>query len=407
MSNLPRARWFASPWNSEPNFSGDLLRPRPLIHDVTLRDGEQQSGIVFRQEHRVAIARALADAGVHRIEAGVPSESAMDRALFEELVRLNLPAQLFAFSGYKRGSVRIARECGADGILLKVTTSDHLLRNGYREDPESAFRAVTEAALEAHEAGLYTVLFTIDATRTPIGRYLDIVERIATEGRCDSVAIADSYGAALPHAIAAAVRALRARLHLPVEIHCHDDFGLAVANTLAGVAAGAEVAHVTVSGIGERAGNASLEDTVMALRCLYGVEAGIRTEEFYDLSRMVQAFGGFELPKNRSIVGEHLYRIESGVVAMLHQRCRETAPLEYLPFLPEVAGRPGVEVVLGKGSGAANVEQYLEQRGLSAEPDEITRMVELVRAEAQAKGRLLGPEEMDEILQTVCSPAPR
>ncbi len=413
MSDTPRARWYASPWNFEASLSDGVPAAPLRFHDVTLRDGEQQSGMVFRHDERVAIACALAEAGVDRIEVGMPSESAEDRALFDDLVRRNLPAQLFAFSGYKPGSVRIARECGAAGILLKVVTSEHLLRNGYREEPERAFRAAIETASEAREAGLYTVLFTIDATRTPLAEYLDIVERIVTEGRCSSVAVADSYGAALPHAVAGAVRALRARLSIPVEIHCHDDFGLAVANTLAGVAAGAEVAHVTVSGIGERAGNAALEDTAMALRCLYGIETGIRTEALYRLSRMVQESGKFKLPSNRSIVGEHLYRIESGVVAMLHRRCKDTAPLEYLPFLPEVAGRPPVELVFGKGSGTANLEEHIERRGIPATPDETARMAELARAEAREKGRLLSAEELDGIVRRARaspsgrSPSPR
>ena len=396
------SRWFASPWNSEAEFTRDSqFPPRIRFYDVTLRDGEQQSGIVFHHDERVAIARALAEAGVHRIEAGMPSDSAEDRRLFEELVRLDLPAQLCAFGGCSERSVKVARECGAAGIVLKVTTSDHLLVTGYREDPERAVCEAIDATLAAKEAGLYTVLFTIDATRTPIGKYLDIVERIATEGHCDSVAVADSYGVALPHAVAGVVRKLKARLDRPVEVHCHDDFGLAIANTLAGLAAGAEVAHVTISGIGERAGNAALEDTAMALRCLYGVETGIKTESLYALSRMAQEFGGFRLPANRPIVGENLYRIESSVVAMLHRRCKDVAPLEYLPFLPEVAGRPGVELALGKGSGPANVEEYLEKRGRAATSDQKRQIVDRVHTAALTKKRLLSPEEADEIVTAV------
>lgn len=395
-------RWFASPWNFEPEFCAGAAIPRRVqFHDVTLRDGEQQAGIVFSREERVSIARALAACGVDRIEAGMPAESADDRDLFEELIRLDLPARLFAFAGCSTSSVRTALECGAQGILLKVTTSEHLLVRGYRETREKATDDAIEATLAAKAAGLYTVLFTIDSTRTPLDEYLQMVEKIASEGHCDSIAIADSYGVAAPHAIAGAVRALKHRLHLPVEIHCHNDFGLAVANTLAGLMAGAEVAHVTVCGIGERAGNASLEETAMAVRCLLDVDSGIVTEHLYGLSQMVRRFGAFDVPPNRPVVGEGLYRIESAVVAMLHRRCREAYPLECLPFLPEVAGGPGVEIAFGKGSGLASVDQLLEQRGVTATQEEKRRIVVRIREAGLDRKRLLDYEELSEILHAV------
>jgi isopropylmalate/homocitrate/citramalate synthase len=234
------SRWFASPWNFAPESdSVSALPPRIRFHDVTLRDGEQQAGIVFSREERIAVARALADCGVDRIEAGMPAESAEDRDLVETLAGMGLSERLFPFAGCTPESARIARECGARGIVFKVTTSRHLLAHGYRQNLEDVIASAIEATLAAREAGLYTVLFTIDATRTPPREYLDTVERIVSRGHCDSVTIADSYGAAAPNGIAGAVRALRQRLKLAVEIHCHNDFGLAAGNTLAGLMAGA------------------------------------------------------------------------------------------------------------------------------------------------------------------------
>ncbi len=395
-------RWFSSPWNFEPEFCvGNALPRRVQFHDVTLRDGEQQAGIVFSREERVSIARALAECGVDRIEAGMPAGSADEREFFEELVRLNLPTRLFAFAGCNTRSVKIAQECGAQGVILKVTTSEHLLVRGYRETREKATDDAIEATLAAKAAGLYTVLFTIDSTRTPLEEYLQMVGKIAAEGHCDSIAIADSYGVAAPHGIAGAVRALKNRLRLPVEVHCHNDYGLAVASTLAGLMAGAEVAHVTVCGIGERAGNASLEEMAMAVRCLLGADSGIVTEQLYKLSQMVRRFGAFDMPPNRPIVGEGLYRIESAVVAMLHRRCRETYPLECLPFLPEVTGGPEVEIAFGKGSGVASVEELLEQRGLTATLEEQQSVACRIREAALDRKRLLDDADLTQILQTV------
>jgi isopropylmalate/homocitrate/citramalate synthase len=132
------------------------------------------------------------------------------------------------------------------------------------------------------------------------------------------------------------------------------------------------VAHVTVSAIGERAGNVPLEDTVMSLKMLYGVDTGVKTEKFYELSKLVQKLSGFQLPPNRPIVGDSLLYIESGVVGMFHRRCRKAAPLQYMPFLPETVGRPGVDIALGKGSGQANIEEFLERRGKTPRPSRST-----------------------------------
>jgi isopropylmalate/homocitrate/citramalate synthase len=190
-----------------------------------------------------------------------------------------------------------------------------------------------------------------------------------------------------------AVRAMKQRTTKPVDFHCHDDFGLGVANTLAGLASGAEVAHVTVTGIGERAGNAALESTVIALECLYGLNTGIRTHQLYKLSGLVQKAGGFCVPSNRSIVGRHLYSIESGVVAMLSRRTRVVAPLECMPFLPAMAGRPDTEIVLGKASGVANVLEHLgPQRDVT--PEQLRSIVAEVQATAGAHKHLLDADNL-------------
>jgi isopropylmalate/homocitrate/citramalate synthase len=197
------------------------------------------------------------------------------------------------------------------------------------------------------------------------------------------------------------VKKLRARFKQPIEIHCHEDFGLGVANTIAALSNGASVAHVTVSATGERAGNVPLEDTVMALRVLYGIETGVKTEKFYELSKLVQKLAGFTLPPNRPIVGDSLYYIESGIVAMFHRRCKDVEPLEYIPFLPEVAGRPGVDVALGKGSGLANIEEHLERRGRSATADQENEILARVKQTSIEKKSLLSSAEFEAIVDAV------
>jgi isopropylmalate/homocitrate/citramalate synthase len=393
------SQWFTSCWNHTGAVRAERQLPRKLLfHDVTLRDGEQQAGMAFDARQRLAIARQLAVAGVHRIEIGMPAESAEDAVLLETLAAENLGAQLLAFARCVPKDVLAARVHGASGIVLKITTSEHLLREGMGRSLEWAMGAAIEALHAARESGLYSVLFTIDATRTEVPAYLKFLERVCGEAPPDAIAVADSYGVATPEAIGSMIRDLRQRFTQPIEIHCHDDFGLATACTLAGVAAGAEVAHVTICGIGERAGNASLEETAMALRCLYGIDSGIRTEALYALSQLVQESGRFRLPSNRAIVGEGLYRIETDLVARLHRRCKLEAPLEYLPFLPEMAGRPGVEVALGKGSGKANVAEQLEQRGLDWATADMERLAVRVSELAAREKRLLTSAEFDTLI---------
>jgi isopropylmalate/homocitrate/citramalate synthase len=392
-------QWFTSCWNHTEAVQADRQLPGAVqFHDVTLRDGEQQAGMVFDFAQRLAIARHLSAAGVHRIEVGMPAESAEDAALLEALVAENLSAQLLAFARCHPLDVMAARAHGASGIVLKVVTSDHLLRDGMGRSVDWAVGVAIDALAAAREAGLYSVLFTIDATRTEVPAFLAFLERVCAQAPPDAIAVADSYGVATPEAISSMVRLLRRRFTQPIEIHCHDDFGLAAACTLAGIAAGASVAHATVCGIGERAGNASLEETAMALLCLYGIDTGIRTEALYALSRLVQESGRFDLPSNRAIVGEGLYRIQTDLVAELHRRCKHNAPLEYLPFLPALAGRPGVDIALGKGSGRANVEEQLEQRGLKLPIEEVERLFLQVREASTREKRLLTAAEFEDLV---------
>ena len=399
-------RWFTSPWNHTPEVKATLHFPEKIrIHDVTLRDGEQQTGIVFRRQEKVAIAKKLAEAGVHRIEAGMPAVSGEDEAAIRDIVALELPCEIFSFARCMPADVKLAKDCGVFGIITEIPSSDHIIRNAYGKSMEWAIQSSIDTTLAAKEAGLYTSFFTIDSTRSDLDRYMDLVERVATDGHMDALTVADSFGGCTPEAIGMVIRKLKARFNKPIEIHCHEDFGLGVANTIAALANGASVAHVTVTGTGERAGNVPLEDTVMALRCMYDVDTGIKTEKFYELSRLVQELSGFRVPPNRPIVGEWLYYIESGIVSMFHRRCKDVEPLEYLPFAPELVGRPGVDIALGKGSGLANVEEHLERRGIKVEPGEADAIVARVKQKSIEKKALLTEAEFDEIVNAVRAPA--
>lgn len=395
-------RWFASPWNYSPEATQGMHFPDQIrIHDVTLRDGEQQTGIVFRRQEKVEIAKKLASAGVHRIEAGMPAVSSEDEAAIKEIVDLGLTSEIFSFARCMPADVKLAKECGVKGIITEIPSSEHIIKHAYGKTLDWAIKSSIETTLAAKEAGLYTVFFTIDSTRSELNQYLDLVERVATEGHMDSMTLADSFGVCTPQGIEMVVRKLKERFQQPIEIHCHEDFGLGVANTIAALANGASVAHVTVSATGERAGNVPLEDTVMALRVLYDVDVGVKTESLYELSKLVQKLAGINVPPNRPIVGDSLYYIESGIVAMFHRRCKDVEPLEYIPFLPEVVGRPKVDVALGKGSGLANIEEHLERCGLQANSDQANEILSRVKEISIEEKRLLSEAEFQQIAKEV------
>jgi isopropylmalate/homocitrate/citramalate synthase len=400
-------RWFTSAWNHSSEVKAGLHFPEKIrIHDVTLRDGEQQTGIVFRRQDKVAIAKKLAEAGVHRIEAGMPAVSGEDEAAIKDIVALGLPSEIFSFARCIPADVQLAKDCGVRGIITEIPSSDHIIKNAYGKTMDWAIKSSIETTLAAKQAGLYTVFFTIDSTRSDLERLMDLIERVATEGHMDSLTLADSFGGCTPEAVGMAVRKLKQRFAKPIEIHCHEDFGLGVANTIAALANGASVAHLTVTGTGERAGNVPLEDTVMALRCLYDIDVGINTEKFYELSKLVQQLAGFQVPPNRPIVGDWLYYIESGVVSMFHRRCKQVEPLEYIPFAPEMVGRPGVDIALGKGSGQANVEEHLERRHIQVSAYQLDAIVARVKQLSIEKKALLTGAEFDKIVSAVLERTP-
>jgi isopropylmalate/homocitrate/citramalate synthase len=213
-------------------------------------------------------------------------------------------------------------------------------------------------------------------------------------------------GVCTPDAVSHVVKKVIDRLKKPVEIHCHQDFGLGVANTVAALAAGASVAQTTITGLGERAGNVPMEDVVMSLLCLHGVNMGIKTENFVDVSRYVMDLARVTQPPNRPIVGDKLYEIESGIIAGWFRLARKDHPLEYVPFAPELVGQKPVNIVLGKNSGPPSMEEWCEKLGVKATDEERMAMLQQVKAKSFEKKDLLTPDEFKEIVDRVMQKTP-
>ena len=400
-------KWFVSPWCYLPEArQHDTFPPAIKIHDVTLRDGEQQTAVVFRREEKVAIARQLDALGVHRVEAGMPAVSDQDKGAIADIAALGLKSEVFAFARCIPDEIKVVKACGVSGVVIEIPASDHMIKNAYGWSVDRAMKASIDTTLAAKDAGLYTVFFTIDATRTELNRFLDIVEQVATEGHMDALTMADTVGGCTPQAINYAVKKVIDRLKKPVEIHCHQDFGLGVSNTIAALAAGASVAHTTVTGLGERAGNVPMEDVVMSLLCLYGLDLGIHTEKLCEVSRFVLDLAKVSVPPNRPIVGDKLYEVESGIIAGWVRLARKEHPLEYVPFAADLVGQKPVSIVLGKNSGPPSIEEWCEKLGVTATDEEKVAMLKQVKAKSFQKKDLLTADEFKEIVERIVVKAP-
>lgn len=398
--------WFTSPWNFLPEVRKNFSFPSEIkIHDVTLRDGEQQTAVVFRREEKVAIARQLDALGIHRIEAGMPAVSEQDKAAIQDIASLGLKSEIFAFGRCIADEIRTVKACGCSGVVIEIPASEHMIKNAYGWTLDRAIKSSIDATLAAKAAGLYTVFFTIDSTRTEVEPLLDMVERVATEGHMDAFTLADTMGCATPDAVYHVVKRVIQRLKKPVEIHCHQDFGLGVANTVAALAAGASVAQTTITGIGERAGNVPMEDVVLALLCLHGVDLGIRTEKMCEVSRFVLDRAKLTIPPNRPIVGDKLYEVESGIIAGWVRLSRREHPLESVPFAPDLVGQKPVSIVLGKNSGPPSIEEWCEKLGIKATEEERMAMLQMVKAKSFEKKDLLTADEFKAIADRVLQKA--
>ena len=400
-------QWFTSPWNFLPEVRKDLAFPgRIQIHDVTLRDGEQQAGIIFTKDEKIRIAEALAEAGVHRIEAGMPAVSSQDEAAIKEIVKRNLPGtEVFAFARCMKEDVKRAVDSGVKGVVIEIPSSTHMIEKAYGWKLERAVELSVEATRYAHEQGLYVVFFPIDLSRADFDWGLSLLERVARDGWMDALAVVDTMGGLAPHAVPWLVRQVKERIKdKPIECHFHDDFGLGAANTLLALASGVEVAHCTVSALGERAGNAPYEDLTLALLTLYGVDLGIKTERLVPVARMIEQITGQANRWNRGITGRLLTQIESGIISGWYRNCRDDSTMLF-PIDPSLVGAEPLGVVLGKNSGADSIYVWLEKIGETATEEQVQALVTAVKERAYEKHGLLDEEDFRKLVQHVKSMA--
>jgi isopropylmalate/homocitrate/citramalate synthase len=397
------ADYFVSPWNYQPDVTAEFSPPKAFeIHDVTLRDGEQQAGVEFTPDEKFRIAVKLAEAGVQRIEAGLPAVSAADAEAVRRIAAAGLPARIFAFSRCMVDDVKRALDAGVEAIVMEIPSSEHIIQYAYRWEFERAMELTIESTRFAHENGLFVSFFPIDSTRADITTFLNLIEVIARDGHMDSLALVDTFGVLSPQATAFMTRKVKERINKPLEAHFHMDFSLGVANTVTAVANGVGTAQVSVTGIGERAGNTPLEDTVMALKTMYGIDSGLDLSKLYGLSKLVRDLAGVPVPPNRGIVGDRLFHVESGIIASWVKNVGSEHLTEAFPFRPEMVGQSGPEIVLGKGSGLDSVMIWLDKLGMRpATEEQQMAILQGVKARSLEKKGLLTEDDFHKIADGV------
>jgi D-citramalate synthase len=343
------------------------------ILDTTLRDGEQTPGVSLTPDEKLRIAIKLDELGVDVIEAGSAITSEGEREGIKKIANEGLTAEICSFARAVKIDVDAALQCDVESVHLVIPTSDLHIKHKLRKTREEVKELAIISTEYALDHGLLVELSAEDSTRSDY-TYLTQLFKEGIEAGAKRICACDTVGMLTPEKAYDFYKPLT-QLGVPLSVHCHNDFGLAVANSLSGLRAGASQAHVTVNGIGERAGNASLEETVIALHSLYNVQTRIHNEMLYDLSKMIARLTGVYLQPNKAIVGENAFAHESGIHADGVMKKAET----YEPITPELVGHKR-RFVMGKHVGSHLIQKRIQEMGLRVNDKQFTQIFSRIKA---------------------------
>ena len=395
MPNDARGRAWPSPFNEA---ARKTLGPdrQILLSDCTLRDGEQQAGVVFDRIAKLQIARALDDLKIYEIEAGTPASSEEDREAIAEMCQIGLRAKISVLCRAMTGDIDQAMSLGVWGVRVSFPISlierKHKLK-GISDD--EYLKKALDITEHARRKGAYVIFSPYDTTRAELPFLRRLVGELARAGTVDRLRVVDTTGCALPEAITCLVGQIReAAPKIPLEMHCHNDFGLACANTLAGIAAGADYGSATINGLGERCGNAALEEVAMALEALYGITTGLELNKLMAVSRLVAELSGVAPQPNKAVVGDNAFRHEAGMaVAGVLQD-----PFTAEPYSPELVGQQR-RILIGKKSGLASIAYKVKEMGLRATEEQFPEILTRVKHAAVKKRRALADAEFKGVVE--------
>ncbi|ACF44141.1 homocitrate synthase [Pelodictyon phaeoclathratiforme BU-1] len=368
---------------------------RPWIIDTTLRDGEQAPGVVFSNTEKIDIASLLADAGVNELEVGYPAISHDERKSIQKIVTLNLPVRLTSWARAKWQDIEDACTCGTEAVHISFPVSAMYLELMGR-DYVWVQQQLQELVPRAKKYFSYVSVGAQDATRADA----ELLESFVLDAEAcgaDRVRVADTVGIATPTSLIGLIHRLKSVSHAALEFHAHNDLGMATANAYTALEAGCQAVSVSVTGLGERAGNAALEELAIALKLSGKYETSIDTRKLSSLCTAVSKASGREIVDQKPVVGKSAFQHESGI----HCAALLKHPLSYQPFLPDQVGRNGHEIVIGKHSGSASLQHYFSGKGITMTRGEANHLLALVRTTATEKKRALQPDELEHIYNTL------
>ncbi len=358
------------------------------INDTTLRDGEQAAGVAFTLAEKVVFATLMDAIGIQELEVGIPAMGSTEVEAITQITNLGLKTQLTGWNRALRSDIDASLNCGLQRVHISVPVSEIQIAVKFQGNCQLVLNRLKDTISYACDRGLYVSVGGEDSSRADANFLLDLA--LAAQGWgasrfrfCDTVGILD------PLTTYNKVQELVNKLSIPVEMHTHNDFGLATANALAGIQAGARSVNTTVNGLGERAGNAALEEVVMALKRIYGLNIGIDTSRFKEISEFVVKASGCDVPPWKAIVGENAFAHESGI----HGHGVLKNPATYEPFTPEEVGGER-RLVIGKHSGKHLVNNLLQQYGIALSLEETRSLVDAVRDLSVELKRSLTPNEL-------------
>lgn len=386
--------FWVSPYNG---LKPETKKPaKVLLHDATLRDGEQTPGVAFRKEDKIRIARALDELGIDRIEAGMPAVSQEDFEAIKEISKMGLNAKIMAFCRANVKDVEMAAKCGVWGTIVEIPSGEPRLKWQFKWSRQEIIEKSIICIQRAKELGLHVTYFPFDTTRAEPDFLFDLVKTVVKEGKPDSLAIIDTLGCAMPSTIQYLVGEIQKIVDIPLEIHAHNDFGLGVANELAAVESGVQVVHGCINALGERTGNAAMEELIIGLKYLLGYNLNVDLSKIQGVSKLVSELSNQRVHPYKPAVGQNIFSRETGAgIKMLSE-----TPLAVFPFRPEVVGLES-RALLGKKSGSDSIEVKSEQYGIKLTEDEIKVVVQNIKALSMKEKRTVSDEEFLSIAKSV------
>jgi homocitrate synthase NifV len=359
-----------------------------LVEDTTLREGEQSPGVAFSTDEKIEIVRLLHELGIRAVEVGTPAMGGPEADAIKRLVAAGLPIRLIGWNRGRKSDLDASFECGVDSVHIGLPASDHHLERKFHKSREWVVETMQELVAYAKTQRAWVSVSAEDVGRADAEFLVEYAKATAAAG-ADRLRMSDTVGVLDPFKAYELFKQITDGVPLPVQAHMHDDFGLATANTLAAVKGGARHVHVTVNGLGERAGIGSLDEVVLGLERHLGIETGIRKEGLRELADFVARASGRPIPASKPITGDAVFAHESGIHVEGVLKLADT----FEPIMPESVGGSR-EIVIGKHSGSGALQHVLAEHGIEVDRAALGPVLEAVRYQATQGKRALTADEL-------------